>query len=122
MDGSYTTARAHFHGHGAAEVPTVNRSPPGSHLNQMIDSVLLSILEARWLGLVVRRCKGMNHSNMLQAVLRVLACYFTDQSPGECPNYPIPLHGVLKLTPHVWIVMASPALRLVRFSGVWNAL
>lgn len=35
-------------------------------------------------------------------MLRVLACYLTDVSPSEAPYYKIPMHCVMKLTPHAY--------------------
>jgi len=57
-------------------------------------------LEPIFLGLERQRCPLLVVAH--QAVLRVIACYFTDHSPNECAHYPIPMHAVMKLTPHAY--------------------
>jgi 6-phosphofructo-2-kinase/fructose-2,6-biphosphatase 2 len=37
-----------------------------------------------------------------QAVLRALYAYFTGTEPERCPYLSVPLHTVLKLTPHAY--------------------
>jgi broad specificity phosphatase PhoE len=37
-----------------------------------------------------------------QAVIRALYAYFTDVPAEECPRVPVPLHGVIELTPRAY--------------------
>eukprot|EP00658_Telonema_sp_P-2_P085206 TRINITY_DN9667_c0_g1_i4.p1 TRINITY_DN9667_c0_g1~~TRINITY_DN9667_c0_g1_i4.p1 ORF type:complete len:297 (-),score=81.43 TRINITY_DN9667_c0_g1_i4:561-1451(-) len=61
---------------------------------------VVSRLQPIFIGMERQRCPLLIVAH--QAVLRVIACYFNDKSPAECPHFPIPMHAVMKLTPHAY--------------------
>eukprot|EP00656_Telonema_subtile_P003795 TRINITY_DN11716_c0_g1_i6.p2 TRINITY_DN11716_c0_g1~~TRINITY_DN11716_c0_g1_i6.p2 ORF type:complete len:233 (-),score=51.56 TRINITY_DN11716_c0_g1_i6:224-922(-) len=61
---------------------------------------VIARLQPIFIGMERQRCPLLVVAH--QAVLRVLLCYLTDVSPAECPHHPIPMHSVLKLTPHAY--------------------
>ena len=98
---SYQEARAHLSWARTAKVSVAGGRASGASL-QLLHATMKqsdminveSIARSSFKALTLSAC-------WVQAVLRVIACYFTDHSPNECAHYPIPMHAVMKLTPHV---------------------